>query len=142
MAAKKGNKVNVEYTGTFDDGQLFDSSENHGKPLEFELGKGQVIKGFEAALDGMEKGQEKEIRLEPSEAYGEVNPALQQSVPRAQFPPDREPEPGMMVVVGTPDGAQIPARISQVTKEDVTVDLNHPLAGKALNFRIKLLDIS
>lgn len=142
MAIKKGDKVKIEYTGTLDDGTVFDSSEKHGKPLEFEVGEGKVLKGFEDALIGMKKGEEKEIKLKPEEAYGNPNPQLLKKVPKAQFPTDKELKPGMMLVIGTPDGKKFPARITEVSDTGITLDLNHPLAGKMLNFKIKVVDVS
>ncbi|NQU98702.1 peptidylprolyl isomerase [Candidatus Woesearchaeota archaeon] len=142
MTIKKGDKVKVEYTGTFDDGTVFDASEKHGKPLEFEVGAKQVIKGFDDAVVGMKKGEEKEIKLASKEAYGDPNPMLVKKVPREQLPKDQDPKPGMMLVIGTPDGKQIPARITDVTDKEITVDINHPLAGKNLNFKLKIADIS
>ncbi len=142
MPVKQGDKVEIEYTGKFEDGTVFDSSEKHGKPLEFEVGKGQIIKGFEDAVVGMEVGDEKEITLPPEEAYGNFNPQLQKKVPREQLPKDPEPKPGMMLAIGTPDGRQFPAKIVEVTDSEVTIDLNHPLAGKTLIFKIKVVKIS
>ena len=142
MPVKKGDKVKVEYTGTFDDGTVFDSSEKHGRPLEFEAGSGQVIKGFDEAVIGMEKGEEKEIKLQPAEAYGDVRPELRKKVPREQLPKDQEPKEGMMLLIGLPNGQQMPAKIIEVTDAEVTLDLNHPLAGKVLNFKIKVAEIS
>ena len=139
---KEGDKVKVEYTGTLDDGTVFDSSERHGMPLEFEVGAKQVIPGFEKAIVGMEKGKEKQIKLQPAEAYGEHNPQLIKKVPKEQLPTDKELKPGMVLVMGLPNGAQIPVRITEVTDESVTIDLNHPLCGKSLNFKIKVVDIS
>ena len=140
MAVKKGDKVKVDYTGKFDDGTVFDTSEGK-QPLEFEVGSGMIIKGFDDAVMGMEKGQEKDIRLESKEAYGDVNPALVQKIPRDKLPPEQKPEPGMMVGMMTPDGKQIPARITEVNDKEITIDINHPLAGKTLNFKIKLVEI-
>ena len=138
----KGDIVKVDYTGTFDDGTVFDSSEKHGHPLEFEAGSGQVIKGFDDAVMGMKKGEEKKIVIPPAEAYGEVKAELHKKVPRAQLPQDQEPKVGMVLAVGLPNGQQFPARIVAVTKDDVTIDLNHPLAGKTLHFKIKVAEIS
>lgn len=142
MPIGNGDKVVVEYKGTLDDGTIFDSSESHGEPLEFEMGAGQIIPGFEEAIMGMEKGEEKTFKLEPSEAYGDHNPQLIKVMPRDQMPLDREPEAGMMLLTELPNGAKIPAMIIDVTKEDVTIDLNHPLAGKALTFEIKIVDVN
>jgi len=142
MIVKKGSKVKVDYTGTFDDGTVFDASEKHGQPLEFEAGSGQVIKGFDDAVMGMKKGEEKKIVLPAKEAYGEVRAELHKKVPRAQLPQDQEPKVGMILAVGLPNGQQFPARIVAVTADDVTIDLNHPLAGKALHFKIKVAEVS
>ncbi|MDP3698778.1 MAG: peptidylprolyl isomerase [Nanoarchaeota archaeon] len=142
MTVKKGDKVKVDYTGTFDDGTVFDASSNHGQPLEFEAGSGQVIKGFDDAVMGMKKGEEKKIVIPPAEAYGEIKAELHKKVPRKQLPQDQEPKVGMVLAVGLPNGQQFPARIVTVTAEEVTIDLNHPLAGKTLHFKIKVADIA
>jgi peptidylprolyl isomerase len=139
---KSGDKVKVHYTGTFDDGNVFDSSEKHGQPLEFEIGAKQVIPGFENAIIGMKLGEEKSIRLEPSEAYGDINPQLTKKIERDHLPKDQEPKTGMILVINLPNGMQIPARIVEVTDKDVTIDLNHPLAGKTLNFKFKVIEIN
>ncbi len=139
---KKGDIVTVEYTGTLDDGTVFDSSEKHGQPLEFEVGSGKVIKGFEEAVVGMKKGDEKEINLKPADAYGEIRPDLSKKLPRDKLPQDQELKPGMILVMGLPTGQKIPATIKEVSDKEVTIDLNHPLAGKNLTFKIKLVEIS
>jgi len=142
MAIKEGDKVKIEYEGKLDDGTVFDSSEKHGKPLEFEVGAGQVIKGFNDAVIGMEKDEEKEIKLEPKEAYGDNNPELVKKVPRDKMPKEPEPQPGMMLMMGLPDGKQIPAKITEVGDTEVTLDLNHPLAGQNLHFKIKIVEVA
>lgn len=139
---KDGDTVRIEYKGTLDDGSVFDSSERHGQPLEFKIGAGQVIKGFENAIIGMKLGEEKKIKLQPSEAYGDFNPQLIKKVPRGQIPNEKGLKPGMILVIGLPNGIRIPAMITEVTDELVTMDLNHPLAGKTLNFEIKVVYIS
>lgn len=139
---KKGDKVKVDYTGTLDDGTVFDASEKHGQPLEFEVGSGQVIKGFDDAVMGMKSGEEKKITLVAKEAYGEVRQELHKKIPRQQLPQDQEPKAGMILAVGLPNGQQFPARIIAVTKDDVTIDLNHPLAGKTLHFKIKVAEVT
>jgi FKBP-type peptidyl-prolyl cis-trans isomerase 2 len=141
MPVEEGNKVKLEYKGTLDDGSIFDSSEAHGEPLEFEVGSGQVIPGFEDAVKGMEEGEEKTFKLEACDAYGNHNPQLVKPVPRDQMPLDEKPEPGMMLITELPNGAKIPAVITEVTDETVTIDLNHPLAGKALTFEIKVVGV-
>ncbi|MBC8495943.1 peptidylprolyl isomerase [archaeon] len=141
MTVKKGDKVKVEYEGSFDDGTVFDKSEIHGKPLEFEVGSGQVIKGFDEALIGMKKGEEKTVKLKSADAYGEPKKELVQKIPRDHLPKDKEPAVDMMLLMGLPDGKQMPARIVDLTDKEVTVDINHPLAGKDLNFKLKIVDI-
>ena len=91
---------------------------------------------------GMEKGQEKEVTINPDEAYGMPNPQLFKKVPREQLPKDQEPKVGMMIAVGLPTGQQIPAKITEVSDKEVTIDLNHMLAGKTLNFKIKVVEVS
>ncbi len=140
MPVKKGDKIKVEYTGKLEDGQVFDTSEGK-QPLEFEVGAGKIIKGFDNAVIGMKKGEEKEITLKPEEAYGDPNPKLLQKIPREKLPEGQEPKPGMMLAMKTPDGRQVPVKIKEVSDKDITIDLNHPLAGKTLNFKIKVVDI-
>ena len=142
MPVKKGDKVKVEYTGTLEDGTVFDSSEKHGHPLEFEIGTGQIIPGFENALVGMEKGQEKDIKIEPADGYGAPNPELVKKIARDRLPKEQELKPGLMIGVSLPTGQQIPAKIVTVTDKEVEIDLNHPLAGKTLLFKIKVAEIS
>ncbi|MFH2028790.1 MAG: peptidylprolyl isomerase [Nanoarchaeota archaeon] len=139
MAIKKGDKIKVHYTGKLDDGTVFDSSDGRD-PLEFEVGSGQIIKGFDEAVIGMEKDQEKEIKLPSDQAYGQVNPDLLKKIPKDKLPKDQEPKPGMVLGIQTPDGQQIPAKITEVDDKDITIDLNHPLAGKNLNFNIKIVE--
>jgi FKBP-type peptidyl-prolyl cis-trans isomerase 2 len=132
--------VKIEYEGRFEDGTVFDSSEKHGKPLEFEIGKKQVIPGFENAVKDMKKGEEKEITIKPEDGYGEIREELVKEVPRSQLPPGPELKEGMMLMVSLPNGQQIPAKIVGLAKETVKIDLNHPLAGKTLNFRLKKIE--
>jgi len=138
MAVSKGDRVVVEYEGRFEDGEVFDSSAFHQKPLEFVAGAGMVVPGFDRAVIGMEKGEEKEVRIEPKDAYGEKNPAAIQKIPKVNFPP--EAEVGMTVGIPLPGGGQAPAKIVDIGETDVTLDLNHPLAGKTLIFKIKLVE--
>ncbi|MBN2111926.1 peptidylprolyl isomerase [Candidatus Woesearchaeota archaeon] len=143
MPVKKGDKIKVEYEGKLDDGTVFDSTGKHGgEPLEFEAGAGSVIKGFDNAVIGMKKGDEKEINLKPAEAYGEPNEQLVKKVPRSQFPEKMELKAGTMLALRAPNGMQIPAKITEVSDSEVTIDLNHPLAGKNLNFKIKIVGIN
>ena len=138
---EKGNKVKVEYTGKFDDGTVFDTSEGR-EPLEVEVGAGRVIKGFDDALSGMKKGDEKEIKIKPEEGYGMPNPELVKEIRRDNLPKEPEPKEGMVLIMKTPDGNQFPAKISKVEGDKVTIDLNHPLAGKNLNFKIKVVEVA
>ncbi|MDE1826250.1 FKBP-type peptidyl-prolyl cis-trans isomerase SlyD [Candidatus Nitrosotalea sp. TS] len=142
MTVKTGNKVKVEYVGKLDDGSVFDSSEDHGKPLEFEVGSGHVIKGFDDAVLGMSEGDEKEFTIQPAEAYGQHDPTLVQKVPREVFPQEAELTAGLLFEAGLPTGEKVPAMITAVDEGIVTVDLNHPLAGKTLSFKIKLKEVS
>jgi len=140
MVVKKGDKIKVHYTGTLDDGRVFDSSDGR-EPLEFVAGVGQMIKGFDAAVIGMKEGEEKEISIKPEDAYGAFNPDLIKTVPRDQLPPDQEPLVGMILVVSTAEGAQIPAKITEIDENTIKVNLNHELAGKTLIFDIKIVEI-
>jgi len=142
LTAKNGDKVKIEYTGTLEDGTIFDSSADHGNPLEFEVGSGQVIKGFDDAILGMKEGEEKQFSIEPADAYGEHDPTLVQRVPREIFPQDAELVPGLLFEAGLPTGEKVPATITDVQGGIVSVDLNHPLAGKKLNFKIKVSTIT
>jgi FKBP-type peptidyl-prolyl cis-trans isomerase 2 len=140
LAIKDGDTIKIDYTGTLDDGTVFDSSENHDEPLEFTVGTGQVIKGFDDAVRDMEVGGEKEFRIEPAEAYGEYNDALTQQIPKEIIKADMDVELGMMLLVKSPDGQQMPAKVVGVTEDEVKLDMNHPLAGQALTFTIKVIE--
>ncbi len=143
MPAKKGDTVIVNYTGTLDDGTIFDSSYHgdHTHPIEFEIGAGNIIKGFDEAVEGMEVGEEKEITIKPEEAYGMKNEELIQDIPKESFDGMEDIEPGMPIELSTPDGQVFPATILEINDNSVKVDLNHPLAGETLNFKIKLEEI-
>lgn len=142
LTVKTGDRVKIEYTGTLDDGTVFDSSAEHGNPLEFEVGSGQVIKGFDDAILGMSQGEEKQFSISPSDAYGEHDPTLVQKVPREVFPADVELAPGMLFEAGLPTGEKVPATITEVQEGVISVDLNHPLAGKRLTFKIKVSSVA
>ncbi len=139
---KKGSKVKIDYTGTFDDGTVFDSSERHGAPLEFEAGSGQIIKGLDDAMIGMKKGEEKNVEIEPGKAYGDHNPQLLKRLPKEMFPKDKKIEAGMLLALQAPNGSQLPVRVAEVTDKEIVLDLNHPLAGKKLNFKVKVVEIA
>ena len=144
MTVKKGDKVKVDYIGKFEDGSIFDSSTHgdHSNPLEFEVGSGQIIKGFDEAVIGMNIADEKKIKLSHEEAYGEINPQLIQNIPKNMIPESEKLKPGMMLMAGTPDGHQFPVRIVEILENEIKVDMNHPLAGKNLIFEIKLVAIN
>ena len=139
MAAKKGDKVKVHYTGTTD-GRMFDSSEGK-EPLEFVVGKGTVIKGFDKAVEGMEVNEEKEVNIPCAKAYGEPHDELKKEIPKAQFPPNVPLKIGTMLIVQGPSGQKMPVRIADVKEDSVVVDFNHPLSGKDLTFKIKLVEV-
>lgn len=138
---KEGDKVKVHYTGSLDDGTIFDSSEGR-EPLEFTAGSGQLIKGFDKGVLGMKLGEERTIHIPCAEAYGEASPQLLRKLPRKALPKEREPKIGLRIGLVRSDGMQTEAVIVGVTDEEITVDLNHPLAGKDLNFKVKVLSIS
>jgi len=138
--AKSGDTVKIHYTGTLDDGTQFDSSKGR-EPLEFEVGSGQVIPGFDKAVEGMEVGDSKSVRLEADEAYGQRHEQLVQEVERSMLPDHVNPETGMALQSSSPDGRVTQFVITAVTEETITVDANHPLAGQALSFDIELVGI-
>lgn len=140
-SVEAGSTVKVEYTGSFENGTIFDSSEMQGQPLEFQAGAGQMIKGFDQAVIGMKVGEEKTITLIPEDAYGSYNPDLVATMPREELPDERPIKPGMSIIIGMQNGQQVPALITEVNKNNFTIDLNHPLAGKILVFKIKVVDI-
>jgi len=139
MPIKKGDKIKVDYKGTLEDGTVFDDSVNHG-PLEFIVGNGQLIKGFDDAVIGMAVGEEKTVKLPPKDAYGDHNPELIRKMPRQGLP--SEAKEGMIIGVGLANGAQIPAKIMKIGDDFVEIDFNPPLAGKTLNFKIKIVSIN
>jgi peptidylprolyl isomerase len=137
---ENGRYISVEYTGKLDNGQVFDSSQ--GYPLEVQMGAGQVIKGFEENLVGMALNEKKVFTLAPEDAYGPRNADLMQSIPRSKVPPDMDIQIGMTVGLTSPQGHQVPARVVQLDAEQLTMDLNHPLAGESLTFEIEVVGIS
>ena len=138
--AKSGDTVRIHYTGTLDDGTEFDSSAGRD-PLEFALGGGQVIPGFDNAVDGMAVGESKTVTIPAQEAYGERHDQLVQEVPRNALPDEIEPAVGMHLQSQSPEGHVMNLVITEVADDAVTVDGNHPLAGQALTFAIELVEI-
>lgn len=137
---KENDVVKVHYTGKLNDGQVFDSSLER-EPLQVELGKGQLIPGFEKGLIDMEVNEKKTIKIEKNEAYGEVNEALFHKVPKKDLPEDIKPEVGMGLVGNNADGSQQQFRIAKVEAENIIIDANHPLAGQDLVFDLELVEI-
>ncbi|PKD44906.1 FKBP-type peptidyl-prolyl cis-trans isomerase [Rhodohalobacter barkolensis] len=138
---KDGDTVKVHYTGTLKDGTVFDTSAER-EPLEFTLGQGQLIPGFEKAVQGLAEGDSTEVDIPSEEAYGESREDLVISVPKDQLPDDVEPQVGMQLQVNQQDGQPIPVRITEVGEENLTLDANHPLAGQDLKFEIELVEIA
>jgi FKBP-type peptidyl-prolyl cis-trans isomerase 2 len=134
---KDGDTVKVHYTGTLEDGSVFDSSEGRD-PLEFILGQGQLIAGFEKTVLGMTAGESRTVKIPAEEAYGPYRDEMVLAVPRSQFPPDMNPEPGLQLQVGQDDDQEMLVTITKITDDEVTLDANHPLAGKELTFTIEL----
>ena len=139
--AKSGDTVKIHYTGTLDDGTEFDSSAGRD-PLEFSLGSGQVIAGFDNAVEGMAVGDSKTVTLPPDEAYGDRHEKLLQEVPKTSLPDDMKPEVGMALQTQSPEGQVMNIVIADVSEDSITVDANHPLAGQALTFAIELVEIA
>jgi len=138
---ENGVFVSVDYKGSLQNGDVFDTS--HGRqPLEIQMGAGQLIKGFEKELLGMAINDKKVFTLQPEDAYGHKDENLTQSFPRSDVPPEMNPQVGMTVGLHTPEGRQVPARITHVDDEKLTMDLNHPLAGESLTFEIEVKGIS
>jgi len=137
---KQGDRVSVHYTGRLEDGTVFDSSRDR-EPLTFEVGAGQVIPGFEEAVVGLDVGGSTTQSIEPEQAYGERNPNMVVEVPRHQISGGTEPAVGQQLQVHLQGGQTIPAIITEVTDETVTIDANHPLAGQTLIFDIEVVSV-
>ena len=138
--AKSGDTVRIHYTGTLDDGTEFDSSAGR-EPLEFSLGGGQVIPGFDSAVTGMSVGDSKTVTIAPDDGYGPRHEQLVQQVPKSTLPEDIEPAVGMHLQSQTPDGQVMNLVVVEVAEESITLDANHPLSGQALTFAIELVEI-
>lgn len=138
----EGKKVKVHYTGTLDDGTTFDSSRDCGEPLEFTCMAGQMIKGFDAAVRDMAVGDKVTVHLEPSEAYGERRGELVQEFPMSRVPQEmRGVTVGDKLMLRSSQGQPVPVRVARVTPKELYLDMNHEMAGKALNFEIELLEV-
>lgn len=138
--AKEGDKVSIHYTGRLDDGTVFDTSENRD-PLEFTLGEGKVIPGFENAVKGMSEGETKTARIPSEEAYGSRRDDLVLDVPQEQLPEEIDPQVGQRLQMQAGDGQTFQVVITDVGDDTVEVDANHPLAGEDLTFDIELVEV-
>ena len=141
LQVENGNTVSVHYRGTLNDGTEFDSSHSRGEPLSFQVGAGQMISGFDAALPGMAVGETKSITLSPENAYGETIPEAITDVPKTAFPQGYNFQVDEMVQGQNDMGQPVLGRIHEVKDSAVTIDFNHPMAGKDLNFEIELVSI-
>ncbi len=139
--AKIGDKVKVHYKGTLDDGTVFDSS-LEGEPLEFTIGSGEIIPGFEDEIIGMEEGEKKTFTIPSDKAYGPHRKELMLTVGKDEFPPDINPTVGQQLQLRQPDGQVFYVVVTEVGENTVTLDANHPLAGKDLTFEVELVEIS
>ena len=140
IQVKENNTVKVNYTGKLTDGQVFDSSEGR-EPLEFTLGQGQLIPGFEKGVIDMKLNEKKTITIAKEEAYGDVNKELIQEVEKSQLPQDLKPEVGMGLVSKSPDGHEKNLLVVEVKDDTIVIDGNHPLAGKDLIFDLEVVEI-
>lgn len=140
MAVVNGDTVKVHYTGTFDNDEVFDSSKGR-EPLAFKTGAGMMIQGFDEAVIGMEVGDVKTVTLEPSQAYGERSDDHVVDMPKEQVPEDIDLQVGLQLQLQDNQGHIIPVTVTSVGDETVTLDANHPLAGKSLTFEIELVEV-
>ncbi len=138
---KQGDTVRIHYTGTLLDGSVFDSSEGRD-PLEFVVGSGQIIPGLDTAMPGLAAGDKKRVEIACVEAYGPINPAMRQAIPREGIPDDIPLEPGTQLQMQTPDGQALPVTVVDADEATVTLDGNHPLAGQDLIFEIEVVSVN
>jgi peptidylprolyl isomerase len=138
--ARSGDTVRIHYSGTLSDGSTFDSSQGR-EPLQFTVGSGEIIPGLDRAIEGMSVGETKTVTVHAADAYGDHNPDGVQSVPRAEVPDHIPLDPGTQLQVQTGDGRTLPVTVTEVTADAITLDANHPLAGKDLTFEVELVEI-
>jgi len=159
--AKNGDKVRVHYTGTLEDGSIFDSSEDtedmcgdecedegcgcgvahHDSPLEFVIGSGMLLPKFEAAVVGLEPGQSVTVKIAADDAYGQRAEEMVATIQRSEIPADMNPQVGDQMEVVLQDGSPMPVMVTDATESAITLDANHPLAGQDLTFEIRLVEI-
>jgi len=137
---ENGDVVRVHYTGRLTDGTEFDSSRDRD-PLQFEIGSGQIIEGLDRKIADMEEGSKETVQIPAAEAYGEHRPEQVQDLPRSAIPAEVNPTPGMQLQATTQAGQPVPITVVDVTDDTVTVDANHPLAGRDLVFDVELVEI-
>lgn len=140
QAVKNGDTVRVHYHGRLTSGVTFDSSEGRD-PLEFKVGAGMVIKGFDNGVLEMQKGEKRTLEIPVDQAYGPKNDELIMDFPKANMPPDLNPEVGMELQMSNAQGQVFPVKVAAVSNEFITLDANHPLAGEALVFDIEIVEI-
>ena len=138
---KEGDNISLHYTGTLDDGTVFDSSEGR-EPLSFTVGSGEVIPGFDEGVRDMEVGETRDIQIPPDQAYGEYYEELVRVVPRQAFPEGMAPAIGMTLELELPSGQSLPVRIIDMEGDEITLDANHLLAGETLNFKIHVVSVN
>lgn len=138
--AGTGDTVRVHYTGTLDDGTVFDTSSGR-EPLEFTIGSGQVIPGFEGAVNGMSPGDSETVKIPAEQAYGRHQEEMMLEVDRAQVPPELDPQVGERLEIKQQNGQSVPVTVTAITETLITLDGNHPLAGQALTFEIELVEV-
>jgi peptidylprolyl isomerase len=138
---EEGNYVKVHYTGRYGDGEVFDSSTGC-QPIEVQMGAHSVIAGFEDKLLGMTLNEKKTFTLEASEAYGDREEGLEQTFNRSDFPPEFDAEVGQIIILQDPEQGQYPAVVKDIEDGRIVLDLNHPLAGKALTFDVEIVEIN
>jgi len=139
--AADGNTVKIHYKGTLEDGSVFDTSEGRD-PLEFTIGGGQVIVGFEEAVSGMSVGEKKSVTIPVDKAYGPRNEELVIAAPKEHVPEDINPEIGQKLQMGGPNGEVVMVTVVEITDEHIKLDANPPLAGEDLNFDIELVEVA
>jgi len=140
MKATNGHKVKVEFTGKLEDGTVFGEA-SRTRPLEFSMGDRHIIRGFAEAVEGMEPGESKEVRVPPEKAFGSFDATKLMTLLRECFPQNEPICAGMQMNVRDGRGGLLPARVESVTDATITLDFNHPLAGQPLMFHIHVLDV-